>query len=383
MFAVCAAQFLAMASISCVTPFLPLYLQQLGLADPDEVRVWTGLIFGANLLTAFLFSLVWGKLGDKYGRKTMLVRAGIGMAITMILMGFVTDHMQLFALRLVNGALSGFGPAASVLVAVLAPKNRSGYALGMLHSSSVTGTICGPLIGGALADLYGFRAVFSSLGLSIFFVTLIVIFRVREDVPQSSRAETTFREDFKAIVSRQSLPALFVSAFMIRAATTGTLPLIPLYVQQLAPGQNNLALLAGTAAAAMGIANLIAAPNLGKAGDRFGARYVLIFAVAGAACFAVPQAFVQNLWQFIALRFGSGLFLGGMTPSLNVLIRRDSPSGMESRTFSYANCALLLGGLIGSIVMGAISSAWGLGAIFLCSSAILLINFFWILRKVF
>jgi DHA1 family multidrug resistance protein-like MFS transporter len=383
MFMMCAVQFLAMASISCVTPFLPLYLQQLGLAEPEAVRLWSGYIFGANLLTAFIFSFVWGKLGDRYGRKPMLVRAGIGTALTITLMGFVTDHIQLLLLRLLNGAVSGFAPAASALVAVNAPKERSGYALGMFHSSSISGTICGPLIGGVFADLFGFRAVFSFLGISMFGVALLVIFTVQENIGRMERKSiTTYSEDFKVIVSRKPLPALFVSAFMIRAATVGTLPLVPLYVQQLVPEHANLALLAGVSTAAAGIASMMAAPQLGKLGDRFGAQYVLVFASIGAAVFFVPQAFAQNLWQLIALRFCSGLFLGGITPSIHVLIRRHAPSGMESRTYSYANSALILGGMAGAAGMGAAASVWGLAQVFICSAVILMIHVWWMRQTI-
>jgi len=305
------------------------------------------------------------------------------MSVTITWMGFVTDHLQLLLLRLLNGAAAGFSPAASALVALDAPRERSGYALGMLHSSSICGTICGPLIGGVCADRFGFAAVFSLLGISIFGATLLVIFLVQETFAAPERQErATFREDFNVIVSRKPLPALFVSAFFIRMATVGTLPLVPLYVQQLVPEQANLAFWAGVTTAAMGIANMLAAPPLGKWSDRCGAQYVLVFAVLGAAVFFVPQAFVQHLWQLIALRFCCGLFLGGMTPSLNVLIRRYAPDGMESRTFSYSNSALILGGMVGSVVMGAVASVCGLAAVFLCSAVILAIDVCWMRQTI-
>jgi DHA1 family multidrug resistance protein-like MFS transporter len=371
-------QFLAMASMSSITPFLPLYLQQLGITDPEEVRLWAGIIFGANLLTAFIFAPIWGKLADRYGRKLMLVRSGIGMAITITLMGFATNHIHLLLLRLLNGMMAGFIPAAIALTATNTPKERTGYALGILHSSAVAGTICGPLLGGLLADSFGFSAVFSYTGLSIFTATLIVIFLVKENFEKKGREEKTdFVQDFKKIVSRKPIAHLFVSAFIIRSAMVGTLPFIPLYVQELAPSQENLAFLAGFTTAAMGVANMIAAPKLGKLGDKFGSQYILIFAVFGAILFIVPQAFVQELWQLIVLRFCTGVCLAGMTPSINVLIRHYAPKGMESRTYSYSNSALFLGGLTGSIGMGAIASQFGLPMIFICSAVLLLLNNFW------
>ncbi|MGQ7890494.1 MFS transporter [Paenibacillus sp. WC2504] len=378
-------QFLAMASTSSITPFLPLYLQELGLTDPKKVLFWSGMIYGANLLTAFLFSPIWGKLADRYGRKVMLVRSGIGMAVTITLMGVATSPVHLLLLRLVNGVLSGFGPAAIALTATNTPKERSGYALGILHSGAVAGTICGPLLGGLMADHFGLREVFFYTGISIFVAALIVIFGVKEKFEKKVKAEkkTDLIQDFKIIVARKPIASLFVSSAILRAAMIGTLPLIPLYVQHLAAGSDNLVVLVGITSAFMGIANMITAPYLGKLGDKYGSHRIFVYAVLGAIVFSIPQAFVHQLWQLIVLRFCTGACIGGMMPSMNVLIRQYAPAGMESRTYSYVNCAVLLGGLAGSLGMGVIASNFGLPMIFLCAAGLLIMSNIWMRVNVF
>ncbi|MVQ38542.1 MFS transporter [Paenibacillus sp. MAH-34] len=374
-----------MASTSSITPFLPLYLQELGFTDPKKVLFWSGMIYGANLLTAFLFSPIWGKLADRYGRKVMLVRSGIGMAVTITLMGVATSPVHLLLLRLVNGVLSGFGPAAIALTATNTPKERSGYALGILHSGAVAGTICGPLLGGLMADHFGLREVFFYTGISIFVAALIVIFGVKEKFEKKVKAEkkTDLIQDFKIIVARKPIASLFVSSAILRAAMIGTLPLIPLYVQHLAAGSDNLVVLAGITSASMGIANMITAPYLGKLGDKYGSHRIFIYAVLGAIVFSIPQAFVHQLWQLIVLRFCTGACIGGMMPSMNVLIRQYAPVGMESRTYSYVNCTVLLGGLAGSLGMGVIASNFGLPMIFLCAAGLLIMSNIWMRVNVF
>ncbi|MFC4601381.1 MFS transporter [Cohnella hongkongensis] len=379
LFILYAGQFLAMASTSCVAPFLPLYLQEMGLTDPGQVRWWTGMIYGGNLLTAFLFSPIWGRLADRFGRKPMLIRSGLGMAVTITLMGFATDPVHLLLLRLANGAIAGFSPAAVALTAAQTPKEHSGYSLGVLHSGAVAGTMFGPLLGGAMADRWGFAAVFLFIGSGIFVASLIVIFFVRETFrkPEAKKGGS-FLRDLRTIAGRKPIPSLLVSGAAIRMAAVGTLPFIPLYVQQLAgPDADHLVLMAGVTAAAMGLGNMISAPRLGKLGDRIGSRYVLFGSVAGAVVFLVPQAFVQELWPFVALRALTGACLGGMMPSVNALMRHYAPAGMESRSYSYLNCALFLGGMIGSVGMGAVSSLFGLPMIFIGSAFLLLMNAIW------
>ncbi|MFB5761380.1 MFS transporter [Paenibacillus medicaginis] len=379
LYILCVGQFLAMASVSCVTPFLPLYLQELGVHGQAEVMLWSGAIYGANLLSAFFLGPLWGRLADRYGRKPMLLRSGFGMALTITLMSVVSNPLELLLLRLLNGMLSGFSPAAIALTAKNSPQERSGYALGLLHSSSVGGTICGPLLGGVLADQFGFASVFLYIGIGIFAASLVVLFGVheqREERPAEMQMNG-LRGDFQEIMSRRAMPALLVSAFLQRAAMVGTLPFIPLYVQMLAPDSDNVALLAGFTAAAMGVANMLAAPQLGRLGDRHGQRRVLSGSLLGAVLLMIPQTFVQQLWQLIVLRFCSGACLGGLGPSLNVLVRRCAPTGMESRAFSYLNCAQMAGGLLGSIGMGWLAAAFGLHYIFVGSAILLAVNLVW------
>jgi DHA1 family multidrug resistance protein-like MFS transporter len=375
----CIGQFLFMASMSQIIPFLPLYLQELGITDPQEVSKWAGIIFGIQFLTAFLVSPIWGKLADRHGRKIMLIRSGIGMAIVITLMGFATNHIQLLILRLINGLISGFIPAAIALTATNTPKERVGYALGVLQSGAVAGTICGPLIGGLMADIVGFRAIFSYTGISVFLATIIVILFVHETFEKKeNEKKTSFVDDFKVIVAKKPILSLFGVTTLIQVAMLGTLPLIPLYVQELVPSTNYLAFLAGLTGAVMGFANMVASPQLGKLGDKHGSHYILVFSILGAAIFTLPQAFVQELWQLITLRFFVGLCLGGMLPSIHSLIRHYAPVGMESRTYSYSNSAIFLGNLVGPIMGGFIASELGIRSIFIWASVLLFITVIWV-----
>ena len=120
----------------------------------------SGLLFAAPFFAATVATPVWGVLGDRHGRKLMVVRASLGLAIATLLMGFATTVPQLFFLRLAQGAVSGFIAAALALMASSAPRERMGYALGDARTAIPAGTILGPLIGGTLADLIGYRQIF-------------------------------------------------------------------------------------------------------------------------------------------------------------------------------------------------------------------------------
>jgi DHA1 family multidrug resistance protein-like MFS transporter len=167
--------FVAQAGFSMVVSFLPIYLQQMGTTK--DVALWSGLVFAVTSFTYALVAPLWGAVSDRVGKRTMLMRSGIGIAITYLLMAASHTHIQLFLARALMGLLSGFVPAATMLVASNTPEEHLGPALGAIQTAVAIGTISGPLIGGALNDHIAPRAIWiggllvgltSSLGLFIY-----------------------------------------------------------------------------------------------------------------------------------------------------------------------------------------------------------------------
>jgi len=363
-----------MAAMTMIIPFLPLYLQELGVTDPQSVTRWAGVIFGANFLTAFLFAPLWGKLADKYGRKSMLLRSGFGMAIVLTLTGFAVGPWSLLLLRLLNGMISGFIPAAIGLMSMSTPKKQMGYSLGMLQAGAVAGGICGPLIGGIMADLMGYRMIFYVTGVTILVAAFVVLIFVNEKFERKvETVKTNTMQDFKKIASTSPVLSVFIVFFIIQLALIGINPLLSLFVQELTPAQN-VAFYAGLAMSVMGFANMLVSPILGKYSDRKGPQYVLLFALLFAAIISFPQAFVSSYWQLLVFRFLLGLCLGGLLPPINSLLRHLAPEGMESRTYGFSNSFMYLGTMIGPIAGGWLASVAGIRSLFIISSILLFIN---------
>ncbi|MFT9848160.1 MFS transporter [Aneurinibacillus sp. REN35] len=377
------AQFMVLAAMNLVIPFLPLFLQHdLGITDPVMAQRWTGWIFAANFLTAFLVAPLWGKLADKTGRKVMLLRSGIGMSIVTLCMGFVSSPLQLLGLRLLNGLISGFVPAAVALVSTNTPKEKTGYALGLLQSGAVAGTILGPLLGGLLAEWVSFRNIFRVTGLMLFIAAMLVLILVREiNKPQPKpQVEILPQEEtgLRKLLHTSPLPGLFLTGFLIQFAMMSTNPFMSSYVQELWSGGAFMSLMVGVVISASGITSILFAPLLGKWGDKVGSQYVLLICLIGTVVFFVPQGLVQSVWPLIILRFLLGMCIGGLIPSVNNLIRTHAPEGMESQTFAYSTSAMNLGNLLGPIVGGALSGMIGLHGLFFMAATLFLLNTLWV-----
>lgn len=365
-----------------IIPFLTLYLQfELGLSDPHEIGVWAGIIFAGNFITAFVFQPIWGKLADQYGRKMMLLRSGFGMAVVMVLMGFAQNPWHLLLLRMLNGTISGFNPASIALISATTPKEKMGFAMGTIQSGGIAGTILGPFIGGLLADAVGYRPIFYITGGLLFAASLLALFVVREKFDRAkaaARVQASVMEGFKRISRIPQLMALFGVTFLIQFANMSPMTLIPLYVQELHRSTENLAFLAGFVGSVTGLSNMVASPLLGRLSDRIGSERILAVSLFGAALAFIPQAMASTVWQLLLARFGLGMFLGGLIPAVNALIRKYTPDGMESRAYSFNSSTLSLGNMVGPITGGALSGWIGIQGLFVLSAVMMLLNGIWV-----
>lgn len=156
--------FLAGIAFSEVTPFLSLYIDTLGKFSHQQLSFWSGIVFSAVYVVAALVSPIWGKLADKKGRKPMILRASLGMAVVFICMGLAQNVWQLLFLRGMQGVFAGFVSNSNALIASETPKNKSGKALGIMISALTGGQLLGPFAGGALSQAFSYRVTFFITG---------------------------------------------------------------------------------------------------------------------------------------------------------------------------------------------------------------------------
>lgn len=251
---------------------------------------------------------------------------------------------------------------------------------------SDTGTILGPLLGGFLADWVGFRPIFYITGALIFIASLIAMFLVKENFSKAEAARTpqiSVLAGLKELSHTPQLPALFTVTFLLQFAMISTVSLLPLYVQKLYGSAEGIALIAGFVTAITGVSNMIAAPLLGRLSDKIGAHKILTIALLGTAVMLIPQAFVNEVWQLVIIRFFMGVFMGGLLPSVNALIRTYTPEGMESRSFGFNTSSLALGNMLGAVIGGVLSGFIGIEGLFIMSGVLLIVNIFWVRMKLF
>ncbi|WP_179232730.1 MFS transporter [Paenibacillus rigui] len=388
--------FFSSVGIGMIIPFLPLYVQELGIHDVQQAALWAAMIFGINHLMIALISPFWGRFSDKYGQKVTMVRAGLGSAVIIAAMGLVHTPLQLLLLRALFGTMGGFSVSAVALMAIEAPKEQVGRVLGILQTGQVTGQLLGPLLGGVMAEWLGMRNSFFFTGLFIFTAGLLVLFGVHETrkypkfrfqwgsrkaavaAAASTTASTVPKPEklqLNAVIKRSPvILTLFVSTFLISVSFQSISPIITLYVKSMNI-QNHVEIMAGLIFASSALGTMISAPILGRLGDRYGYLSILLCCLLLISVLYIPQARISDPWVLMGARFLSGLCVGGLIPSISSLLRSLTPTAIQGSVFSYNASASSLGNVSGSLFGGVVASHMGIPVVFYIISGVFLLHF--------
>jgi len=369
--------------MSQIAPVLPLYIQHLGVQDAASITQLSGIAFGITFIISAIFSPIWGHAADKFGRKPMLLRASFGMAIVIGCMGFASNVYVLIGLRLLQGAITGYGTACTTLIAIQTDKEHAGFALGTLSTSNIAGSLLGPLIGGYIGEKFGLQNVFFITGALMMVAFITTALFVKESFSREDKKTLSMREVWNIVPEKSLTITMFVTFFVLTVALYSVEPIITVYVTQLSSNTSHVALVAGMAFSASGLANIIAAPRLGRLSDKIGAHKVILVALIVAGLVFIPQAFVKNPWQLVGLRFLLGLATAGLIPSVNILVKKITPSSLTGRVFGFNMSAGYLGVFGGSVLGGQIAAYLGIRYVFFVTSALLLINAVWVYFKVY
>ena len=386
------SQVLAMVGFSSAIPFLPLYVQTLGVEASSAV-LWAGTLSFSGSITMAVMAPVWGMLADRHGRKSMVTRSMFAGGIISGLMSYAESVQQLLALRTIQGAFSGTVSASRTLAAGMVPRSALGQSMGLMQTAAFVGQSLGPLIGGFVADHFGYRASFMLAAVLLGLAGLSVLFFVEESFarPLATAARPSFRSNVRLIVFMPEVRAVILSLFVVQVGQMAASPILPLFIQELLrnsasagvsasniPIGDSIASTTGLILGVTAFTSAAAASVGGKLGDRVGHRRILAIASIATGILYLPQAFVTNTWQLLAVRAILGAFAGALMPVGMALIAMVTPSGSRGWIFGITATATALGVAIGPVIGALIATAFGLRASFIFTSVILCAGGLWI-----
>ncbi len=371
-----AAQLITAIGFSSIFPFLPLYVKQLGSSRGFGVEFLSGLVFSVQAVTMMLASPVWGSLADRYGRKLMVQRSMYGGAVLLLLMAFVRSAEELIVLRAVQGLVTGTIAATNALVASVVPRQRTGFAMGMLQVGFGSGVALGPVIGGVVADAYGYAAAFYVTAGLLLVAGLLVTFGVREaHVPRQvlPLESPPWLAGWKEILRAEGVAATYGLRFLTQLGRMMLVPIAPLFIEILLADSGSVNTFTGLVIGSASATATASAVFLGRLGDRAGHRKVFIGSVLAAAMLYFPQSLVQSAVHLLFLQAAVGVAIGGVLPSLSALLARYTVAGEEGAVYGLDNSISAGARAVAPLIGAAVATAFGLRLTFVASALILLI----------
>ncbi|MHA8111374.1 MFS transporter [Lactobacillaceae bacterium Melli_B4] len=368
--------FIAGIGFSCISPFIALFIGQLGNYSNEQLSLLSGAAFVAPLLLKMIISPLWGMLADRYGRKPMLLRASLGMAIVIGSMSLVTNAYELIGLRLLQGVFSGFIGNAIALVAAETPNDHIGRASGKISTGNVAGTLIGPMLGGIIATTFGYRFTFVVTGIAMLIAFFLSLFLVQEHYVPNKRSQNQSKNHFlQGIPAAHVILGMFLTTLLVQATNNSISPILSLYVKQLEPNNESIALIAGIIQSVNGISMVLAAPVFGRVGDRIGMSRVLKGGLLFAIMVFFTTALTQNVWELGICRLLIGISDAALLPMVQATLAKSSPKQDVSKVFSWNQSFQAAGNVSGPLIGSTVVLFSGYRGVFVATAMIAGINF--------
>jgi MFS transporter, DHA1 family, multidrug resistance protein len=351
------AQFLSAVGFSTIFPFLPNYVAHLGSVTGAPLLVLVTAVFSVQAFAMMLASPIWGSLADRFGRKRMVERAMYAGAVLILLMGFARSAEELVLLRLVQGLATGVVGAATSMVAASAPRERLGYAMGVMQTALWSGVSLGPVIGGFLEYAFGYRIAFVVTGVLLFVGGVLVTTLVREAfTPPEGRAPGVrgLTSGLTVVLRTPIVATIFLVRFLAWTGRTMIVPFLPLFTVALVVDPATSGLVAGFAIGGSSLAGTFTSIALGRLGDRIGHRAILVAGVAATGLLYLPMAFVTEAWHLVVLYSLTGGAIGGVLPALSALLAQGTDRASSGAVYGLDNAVGAGARAVSPIVGGAL-----------------------------
>jgi len=354
------AQMISMIGFSSVFPFLPLYVKSLGTVTSMSVELCVGLVFSGQAFSMMIASPIWGSLADRWGRKVMVERAMFGGAIIISIMAFVRSAEELVVLRMIQGLITGVMGASNALVAGAVPRGKTGYAMGLMQVGMGIGLGLGPVIGGLVADAYGYQAAFFITAALLAIAGVVVMFGVSEQFVSRESADKkrlNFFDAWQRVLTSHGVRLVYLLRFINQMGRIIFIPILPVFIMSLIDNPGRVNSFTGIVLGASSAATALFSIFLGRVGDRMGHRSIVIICLLCSFIVFFLQSLVSAGWQLLVLQMCYGISLGGTVTGISALLAGFTQQGDEGSVYGLDNSILSGARMIGPL-LGVGVAAW-------------------------
>jgi len=346
--------FAVFTGFAFVLPFLPLFVRELGIAEPEDAALWAGVLIGVAPLLAGLLAPAWGRLADRYGQKGIAAKALVAYVVLLALCAVVNRVEQLLALRIGVGLFGGIGPLGLAMATTQAPREETGRAVGLVQAAQILAAAIGPLAGGILADTIGIRRTFLVTA-ALCALALVLLLACYEERQPAERPQAAASPGLRAVVALPGVTALLVVLFVVNFIGRSFTPILPLHIASLGLPESRLASATGVLISAYSLAAAASAWGLGRLSRTRSPHGLLLATLVGGALIVAPMALVPSYELVLALAVLLGLVAGGSLTLCYTIGGLMVPEHVRTTAFGFFSGAALFGGALAPTVAGLVA----------------------------
>jgi len=346
--------FAVFTGFAFVLPFLPLFVRELGVEEPERAALWAGILIGVAPLLAGLLAPVWGRLADRHGHKGIAVTALGSYVVILALSAAVTRVGELLVLRMGIGLFGSIGPLGLAMATAQAPREETGRAVGLIQAAQILSAAIGPFAGGILADAIGIRRTFLVTA-ALCAVTLVLVLAFYEERGPAEAKASGPDPGFGAVVTLPGVVALLVVLFLVNFIGRSFTPILPLHMQLLGVPSGRLASATGVLISAYSVAAAASAWYLGRLSRTRSPLALLLLTLAGGALAVAPMALVPRYELILGLAVLLGLVSGGSLTLCYTIGGLMVPEAVRTTAFGFFSGAALFGGALSPTIAGLVA----------------------------
>ncbi|MBE6358295.1 MAG: multidrug efflux MFS transporter [Lentisphaerae bacterium] len=382
------SQFLSLAGFASCMPFIPKVMEEyLGITDTGLRLQYISAYHFSGMISLCVSMVVWGMLADRFGRKMMLLRASFAAMIFYPLLALSPNIWILLLIRFCCSFFSGTYNPAQTLAVSTAPPEKHGFVLGVLSTALWSGYMLGYLIGGVVAEKFGFTAAFTSCGIIYGISGLLVMFFVKEkfDRKVEQKKLAAVKKPVRQLLTPGVCGILMMVLFMGLARRLGE-PFLAELVGNVMRDKETVSLnclfftltgsevfFTGIISAGASLGGFFSGVCIGWLCDRIAPRKLLIPVLLSSSIATAAQLFSNEVTVLIIARFFAYFSAGGIMPILQLMLTRITRPELRGTFFGWSGSLSTAGGVVCAFVSWILGKYFGLRGIYWGEAAIYLL----------
>jgi MFS family permease len=322
---------------SLIFPIFPSFVKELN-GSPSDV----GLLVSIQPLMQFLFSPIWGKLSDKYGRKKFIFLGMLGYAISFYFTAIANSIEFLYFARIFGGIISSSAiPTILAYASSISSNNKRNVSLGIIGAGFGLGLVIGPFIGG-LVGHFDIRTVFF-VSFYIFLLNALLVQLFLKEV----KVQTLHSKKLKFnLLNSYVLFASIVYLVILLCATAMQIILGMLLTYKFHLDILNIGMILGIG----GVFGVISQFSIGPLLKKFSEKSLIVFSVLllGITIFIV--GFVDNVEFLYLLTALYGISFGISQPNLTARVSKKIPDEYQGEFMGIFQAFGSIGRFLGPIL---------------------------------